>query len=75
MTHSLNSAYLIVDITGKTTASGGTHQRYLGLTGNLAVEGELGLTWTNSTSNTVRLYRGANDVYWNYVRVRVWIID
>jgi hypothetical protein len=41
----------------------------------LPVEGELGLAWTNSTSNTVTLYRGANDVYWNYVRVRVWRIN
>ena len=75
VTHNLNSAEITVYITGKTTASGGAHQRYLGLTGDLAVERELGLAWTNSTSNTVTLYRGANDVYWNYVRVRVWIID
>lgn len=74
VTHSMNSADLIVDITGKTTNTGGAHQRYYGLTGNLPVEGEQGLAWTNSTSNTVTLYRGANDVYWNYVRVRVWRI-
>lgn len=35
---------------------------YLGLTGNLAGEGELGSALTNSTSNMVTLYRGANDV-------------
>ena len=75
MTHNLNSAEITVYITGKTTASGGAHQRYLGLTGDLAVERELGLAWTNSTSNTVTLYRGANDLYWNYVRVRVWRIN
>ena len=35
-------------------------------------EGESGLAWTDSTSNTLTLYRGANDIYWNYVRVQVW---
>jgi predicted secreted protein len=34
-----------------------------------------GLTWTDSTADTVTLYRGATDVYWNYVRVRMWKID
>ena len=37
-----------------------------------SVEGESGLAWIDSTANSVRLYRGANDVYWNYVRVQVW---
>jgi hypothetical protein len=37
--------------------------------------GEFGLARTNSTLNTLTLYRGANDVYWNYVRVRIWKID
>jgi len=36
---------------------------------------ESGLAWTDSTANTVTLYRGRNDIYWNYVRVRVWKID
>jgi predicted secreted protein len=31
-----------------------------------------GLAWTESTTNTVTLYRGADDNYWNYVRVRIW---
>jgi hypothetical protein len=75
VTHSLNTAEITVYITGKVSVSGGTHQMYLGLTGNLAGEGELGLAWTNSTSNTVTLYRGADDLYWNYVRVRVWRIE
>jgi hypothetical protein len=35
---------------------------------------ESGLTWTDSTSDTITLYRGATDAYWNYVRVRVWTI-
>jgi predicted secreted protein len=37
-----------------------------------SVEGEAGLAWTDSTTNTLTLYRGANDTYWNYVRVRIW---
>lgn len=39
-----------------------------------SVEGESGLAWVDSTTNSVRLYRGANDIYWNYVRVEVWKI-
>jgi hypothetical protein len=39
-----------------------------------SVEGESGLAWTDSTANSITLYRGANDVYWNYVRVEVWKI-
>jgi len=35
---------------------------------------ESGLAWTDSTSNTITLYRGRTDPYWNYVRVRIWTI-
>ena len=35
-------------------------------------EGELGLTWTDSTMNSITLYRGATDPDWNFVRVRIW---
>ena len=33
-----------------------------------------GFAWTDSTGNTITLYRGATDSYWNYVRVRIWKI-
>ncbi len=33
-----------------------------------------GLAWTDSTNNTISLYRGKTDFYWNYVRVRIWTI-
>jgi len=33
-----------------------------------------GLVWTDSTDDTITLYRGATDTYWNYVRVRIWKI-
>ena len=33
---------------------------------------ESGLAWTDSSANTVTLYRGATDTSWNYVRVRLW---
>jgi len=33
---------------------------------------ELGLAWVDSTPNTVMLYRGATDPYWNFVRVQIW---
>jgi len=38
------------------------------------VEGEFGLAWTDSTDDTITLYRGITDLYWNYVRVRIWKI-
>jgi hypothetical protein len=113
----------VVDITGRATASGSIHQKYLGLTGYIPglnkwyggtsndagqsvvqtsdggyaiagysnsvgtagsddvylvkteVNGEFGLARIDSTANTLILYRGANDAYWNYVRVRIWKID
>jgi hypothetical protein len=39
------------------------------------VKGESGLAWTDSAADTVTLIRGGNDIYWNYVRVRVWTTD
>lgn len=32
---------------------------------------EYGLTWTAYDSNSITLYRGATDPYWNFVRVRI----
>ncbi len=37
--------------------------------------GDFGLARVDSTANTLTLYRGANDVYWNYIRVQIWKID
>jgi len=31
-----------------------------------------GLAWTDSTAETLTLYRGAVDPYWNFVRIRIW---
>ena len=33
---------------------------------------ESGLAWTDSTADTLTFYRGATDLYWNFVRVRIW---
>jgi len=33
---------------------------------------ESGMSWTDSTVDSIMLYRGATDVCWNYVRVRLW---
>jgi predicted secreted protein len=35
---------------------------------------ESGLARTHLTNNTITLYRGKTDLYWNYVRVRIWVI-
>jgi predicted secreted protein len=38
-----------------------------------AVDGfKYGLAWVDSTPNTIKLYRGTDDEYWNYVRIRIW---
>ena len=39
------------------------------------VDAESGLAWTDSTADTVTLYRGATDAWWNYVRLQIWKID
>ncbi len=39
------------------------------------INGELGLARVDSTANTITLYRGANDLDWNYVRIQIWRID
>ena len=33
---------------------------------------ESGLALTDSSKDTVTLYRGETDAYWNYVRIRIW---
>jgi hypothetical protein len=33
---------------------------------------ESGLAWVDSDANSVTLYRGLTDPYWNFVRVRIW---
>jgi hypothetical protein len=38
------------------------------------VTGEFGLVRTDTSANTITLYRGINDIYWNSVRVRIWKI-
>ena len=38
-------------------------------------DAESGLAWIDSTNNTITLYRGSTDPYWNYVRVRIWLIQ
>lgn len=36
---------------------------------------EHGLAWTDSTPDTITLYRGTTDPHWNFVQVRVWTIE
>jgi hypothetical protein len=60
-------------IAGSTYSYGaGNYDMYLVKT---EVQGEFGVVRVDSTINTLTLYRGANDVYWNYVRVKIWKID
>ncbi len=65
-----DGGYTIVGYTNSFGAGG--NDIYLVKAG---IEGESGLVWRESTANTITLYRGANDVYWNYIRVKIWKID
>ena len=57
-------------IAGNTASFGaGGHDFWL-----VRISTESGLAWTDSTADTITLYRGATDSYWNYVRVRIWKI-
>jgi hypothetical protein len=38
------------------------------------IQGDFGLARTDMTANTITLYRGTNDMYWNLIRVRIWKI-
>ena len=38
----------------------------------IKTDAEFGLAQINSTANSITLYRGATDPYWNFVRVRIW---
>jgi hypothetical protein len=42
--------------------------------GNVLDGFKYGLAWISSTVNATKLYRGTDDVNWNYVRVRIWLI-
>jgi hypothetical protein len=42
--------------------------------GLIKLDSESGLAWTDSTPNTLALYRGNTDPYWNFVRIRIWKI-
>jgi hypothetical protein len=54
-------------LAGDTSVYAGTADAYF-----VKTEVELGLAWTDSTADTLTLYRGAIDPYWNFVRVRIW---
>jgi hypothetical protein len=42
--------------------------------GNLCPGFKYGLSWIDSTADSVTLFRGSVDPYWNYVRVCIWKI-
>jgi hypothetical protein len=41
----------------------------------IKVDNEFGLARIDSSANSITLYRGATDPYWNFVRVRMWKIS
>jgi hypothetical protein len=52
---------------GYGTASPASSDWYL-----IKTDSESGLAQIDSTANSITLYRGATDPYWNFVRVRIW---
>jgi predicted secreted protein len=38
----------------------------------IKIDREFGLAQIDSSANSITLYRGATDPYWNFVRVRIW---
>ena len=72
----LNEAYSLVEASDGGYAMAGTTLTETGHD-SLLVKTEVwehGLVWTDSTADTITLYRGATDAYWNYVCVRIWKI-
>jgi hypothetical protein len=54
-------------IAGFTYSDAGYYDVYF-----IKTDTELGLAQTDSTEDTITLYRGETDPYWNFVRVRIW---
>jgi hypothetical protein len=71
-------AYSLIQTSdGGYAMAGGTRSFGAGNSANLdwyliKTYGEYGLAQTDSTANSITLYRGATDPYWNFVRVRIW---
>jgi hypothetical protein len=41
----------------------------------IKTDAEQGLAMTDSTADTLSLYRGSTDAYWNFIRVCIWRIE
>jgi hypothetical protein len=65
-----DGSYVIVAYTrsfGFGTATPASSDWYL-----IKTSTEFGLTQIDSSANSITLYRGTTDPYWNFVRVRIW---
>jgi hypothetical protein len=70
-----DAAYNLVHTADGGYAIAGYTESFGAGTGNFLLvktDVESGLAWIDSSANTITLYRGATDAYWNYVRVRLW---
>jgi hypothetical protein len=62
----LDGSYAFV---GHTNSFSASWQAYL-----VKADSEVGLCQSGATEDSIWLYRGITDPYWNYVRVRIWKI-
>jgi hypothetical protein len=63
-------------IAGDTEAwSAGGRDFWLIKTGVGELGSSMGLSMTGFTNSTITFYRGGEDFLWNYIRVRIWVIE
>jgi hypothetical protein len=70
MTQTIDGSFVLAGGTrsyGYGTANPASSDWYL-----IKTDSEGGLAQIDSSANSITLYRGATDAYWNYVRIRIW---
>jgi hypothetical protein len=65
LVQTVDGGYALAGITGSFGAGNG--DAWL-----VKTDVESGLAWIDSTADTITLYRGATDAFWNFIRVRLW---
>jgi hypothetical protein len=72
---SYDGAYALVQtVDGGYALAGGSYSWGAGSCDMLLIKTDVesGLAWVDSSADAIWLHRGATDVYWNFVRIRIW---